>query len=78
MPVALSDSIRDQDILLLQRIAEGSRDAASDLYEVLSSELRRLASIQMERQSPEHTLQITALVNEAWLRIVRRGTCYTS
>jgi RNA polymerase sigma factor (TIGR02999 family) len=38
-------------------------------FEAVQAELRRLAEQRMARERPEHTLQATALVNEAWLRL---------
>ena len=43
--------------------------AAGDLLRTAYKELRRLASAKMARESPGHTLQPTALVHEAWIRI---------
>ena len=54
---------------LLRRIEEGSDDAKASLLEVLHGELVRLATAQMRRQRRDHTLQPTALVNEAYLRL---------
>jgi len=58
---------------LLHRLAEGDEDAGRRLFEVLHAELHGLANAAMARQTPDHTLQATALVNEAWLRLA--GNC---
>jgi len=54
---------------LLGRLARGDEDAGRQLYDLLQAELHRLAQFAMGRQEPGHTLQATALVNEAWIRI---------
>lgn len=56
---------------ILQRVAEGEVRAAEELLPLVYNELRRLAAARMQRESPEHTLQPTALVHEAYLRLVR-------
>lgn len=57
--------------LLLQRISAGDAAASDELMNIVYSELHALASAQMRGQSPDHTLQPTALVNEAWLKLIR-------
>ena len=58
---------------LLDAAAAGDRRAAADLLPLVYDELRRLAAARMAAESPDHTLQPTALVNEAYLRLVGRG-----
>ncbi|MFO1499395.1 MAG: ECF-type sigma factor [Verrucomicrobiota bacterium] len=59
------------DITLLLNAADrGDREAAGDLLEVVYEELRRLAASKMAREAPGQTLQATALVHEAWLKLV--------
>jgi RNA polymerase sigma factor (TIGR02999 family) len=58
---------------LLGRIDEGDGRAAEQLMELVYGELRELAGQAMARERTAHTLQPTALVNEAWLRLVRPG-----
>ncbi len=48
----------------------GDETALAQLVPIVHSELRRLARREMRRERPEHTLQTTALVNEAYLRLV--------
>ena len=48
----------------------GSPEALERLMPVVESELRRIASNFMRRENPGHTLQTTALVNEAYLKLV--------
>jgi RNA polymerase sigma factor (TIGR02999 family) len=55
--------------LLIHRIGQGDEVARLDLWSVVYDELRRLASSQMSRERSQHTLQPTALVHEAWLRL---------
>ena len=58
---------------LLDDAAAGDRRAAADLLPLVYDELRKLATARMAGESPEHTLQPTALVHEAYLRLVGRG-----
>ena len=55
--------------LLLQRMGGGEHGAAEELLAVVYNELRRTAAHKMARESSGHTLQPTALVHEAWLRL---------
>lgn len=48
---------------------EGNSQAAEQLLALVYDELRRLAAAKMARERPGHTLQPTALVHEAWLRL---------
>ncbi len=57
---------------LLDAAAAGDRRAAADLLPLVYDELRRLAAARMAAESPDHTLQPTALVHEAYLRLVGR------
>lgn len=54
---------------LLKAAASGDRDAYVRLYEAVYAELRRVAGANLRREAPGHTLQPTALVNEAYLRL---------
>src|SRR5688500_13573477 len=55
---------------LLDAAAAGDRRAAADLLPLVYDELRKLAAARMAAESPGHTLQPTALVHEAYLRLV--------
>lgn len=55
--------------LVLHAIRDGDRQAAEALLPLVYEELRKLAAARMARESHSHTLQPTALVHEAWLRI---------
>ena len=54
----------------LEAIADGQPDAQEKLFDLAYSELRSLAGLMMSHQRPGHTLQATALVNEATLRLI--------
>jgi RNA polymerase sigma factor (TIGR02999 family) len=55
---------------LLRAWADGDRNALDKLTPFVYEELRRLARRYMRRERPGHSLQTTALVNEAWMRLV--------
>ena len=55
---------------LLERWRSGDRAALDELLPLVYDELRRLAAGQMRSERPGHTLQATALVNEAFVRLV--------
>jgi RNA polymerase sigma factor (TIGR02999 family) len=55
--------------LLLDSIQRGEPDAPGALLAQVYAELRQLARAKMSREQPGHTLQPTALVHEAWLRL---------
>jgi RNA polymerase sigma factor (TIGR02999 family) len=55
---------------LIEAAAAGDRQAAADLLPVVYEELRRLAAGQMSREKPGQTLSATALVHEAYLRLI--------
>ena len=56
--------------LLLTAVEQGDANAAEKLLDVVYEELRKLAASKMAHESPGQTLQPTALVHEAWLRLV--------
>lgn len=55
---------------LLEAAQAGDRQAAADLLPVVYDELRKLAASRMAAEAPGHTLSATALVHEAYLRLV--------
>ena len=57
---------------LLAAIEAGDRQAASDLLPLVYDELRQLARRKLSQEKPGQTLQPTALVHEAYLRLVAR------
>lgn len=54
---------------LLNLIESGDTAASNDLMRLVYGELRQLAAQKMAREAPGQTLQATALVHEAWLRL---------
>lgn len=55
--------------LILERIAQGEPGSSEELLPLVYDELRRLAAAKMAREAAGQTLQPTALVHEAWLRL---------
>ena len=55
---------------ILGSVAQGDPKAAEELLPLVYDELRRVAAARMADRAPPHTLQPTALVHEAWLRLV--------
>ena len=55
---------------ILAAIEQGDPHAAADLLPLVYDELRKLAAARMAAEAPGHTLQPTALVHEAYLRLV--------
>src|SRR6266566_3863678 len=66
---AISESMSDAT-LLLTKVDQGDPKAADELLELVYQELRQLATRKMAQELPGQTLQPTALVHEAWLRLV--------
>ncbi len=65
------DDPPQQDVTgLLRRWSEGDEDALQTLMPIVYAELRRLAGHYLRLERPDHTLQPTALVHEAFLRLV--------
>src|SRR5437867_5293933 len=54
---------------ILDRAQQGDPKAVEELLPLVYQELRKLAGAKMAREQPGHTLQATALVHEAWLRL---------
>lgn len=54
---------------LLGNVTEGDANSLNQLYEVVYAELRAIAALKMASERPGHTLQPTALVHEAYLRL---------
>jgi RNA polymerase sigma-70 factor (ECF subfamily) len=61
---------RNEVTSLLLAWGAGDKDALERLTPLVYHELHRLAVIHMARERPDHTLQATGLVNEAYLRLV--------
>jgi RNA polymerase sigma factor (TIGR02999 family) len=64
MPDAHGDVTR-----LLGQLRAGNQDVANQLVSLIYDELRRIAGAQMRRERPGHTLQATAVVHEAYMRL---------
>jgi RNA polymerase sigma-70 factor (ECF subfamily) len=69
---ALTPSEQNADEInrLLRALSGGNQRALDELTPVVHKELRRLAHHYMQRERPGHMLQTTALVNEAYIRMV--------
>ena len=59
---------------LLRRAREGDVGARDQLLDMLYSELRRIAGVRMAQERANHTLQPTALVGEAYMRLFKTGS----
>src|SRR5689334_11880054 len=57
--------------LILDAINRGESEASEKLLPLVYGELRKIAAARMARESPGQTLQPTALVHEAWLRLFK-------
>lgn len=55
--------------LILEQLQSGRPDASQNLLPLVYEELRTLAAAKLKNERPDHTLQATALVHEAWLRV---------
>jgi RNA polymerase sigma factor (TIGR02999 family) len=58
---------------ILRRVEQGDARAAAELLPVVYDELRKLAAVRLAREKPGHTLDATALVHEAYLRVAGNG-----
>jgi len=58
---------------VLQALAQGDGRASEELLPLVYNELRRLAALRMSQEAVGQTLQATALVHEAWLRMIGDG-----
>jgi len=68
------DSCQADVTALLQLLAQGNQEAAEKLIPLVYDELKRLASSYMRHERSDHTLQTTALVHEAYLKLVRQSS----
>ena len=66
----MSDTAVGQVTAVLHAVQEGDQEAASQLLALVYGELRKLAKDRMARLPPGQTLQPTALVHEAYLRLL--------
>ena len=68
--VQFSDARMSDATILLTAVKQGEPKAAEKLLDLVYEELRRLAAYKMAQEAPGQTLQPTALVHEAWLKLV--------
>jgi RNA polymerase sigma factor (TIGR02999 family) len=66
----MADPLRNQITQLLVAWSDGDQTARDKLMPLVYEELHRLAHQYMKRESPGHTLQTSALVNEAFVKLV--------
>ncbi len=64
---------KEQVTLILRDVNSGRAGATQELFDMLYGHLRRMAQSKMAQEKPGQTLQATALVNEAFLRLVGSG-----
>ncbi len=64
-------AVQGEVTMLLQAMKSGDESAAEKLLPLVYKELHRLARSYMYRERPDHTLQPTALINEAYMRLAR-------
>jgi RNA polymerase sigma factor (TIGR02999 family) len=69
-PMSPTEPPANDVTLLLKRYGNGDQEALAELIPQIYDELRRLASFYLQSERVNHTLQTTALVHEAYLRLV--------
>ena len=67
-PPSVNSTSQDVTQLLIE-LANGNKEAGAKLIPLVYAELHRLARRQMRGERPDHTLQTTALVNEAYVKL---------
>jgi RNA polymerase sigma factor (TIGR02999 family) len=67
-PAMMSDAT-----VLLTAVKQGDAGAAEELLSLVYEELRRLAAYKLSKEAPGQTLQPTALVHDAWLKLIAAG-----
>jgi RNA polymerase sigma factor (TIGR02999 family) len=70
----MDEAPEQQVTRILEAVGTGDEKAAAELLPLVYDELRRLAAARMAHEAPGQTLQATALVHEAWLRLVGTNT----
>lgn len=68
-----AESTAESITVLLSRVNGGDRRALNHLMPLVYQELHRIADVFLRRESPNHTLQSTALIHEAYLRLSDYG-----
>jgi len=69
-PAAMGNPDASELSTLFERASKGDDEAMKALASGVHAEMRRIARGLLHRERPDHTIQATALVNEAWLRIL--------
>jgi RNA polymerase sigma factor (TIGR02999 family) len=65
-----TDENQEKVTQMLRQVQAGNREALDELFPIIYKELRRLASSQLAGERSNHTLQPTALVHEAYMRLI--------
>lgn len=65
---------QEQVTRLLVAWSEGDKKALAELVPIVEGQLRQIARRHMRQERPGHTLQTTALVNEAYIRLIKAST----
>lgn len=68
-----AEPARGEVTRIIEAIGRGESDRTRELLDIVYGELRAMAAAQMARERPGHTLQPTALVHEAYLRLMGPG-----
>ena len=68
----MENRAREDVTALLGQLVKGDDDAAAKLIPIVYDELRRLAAGYMRRERKAHTLQPTALVHEAYVKLIEQ------
>jgi RNA polymerase sigma factor (TIGR02999 family) len=66
----VSTDVKEQLTRLLEAWSDGDKEALEKLAPRVQQELHRLAGMYMARERPNHPLQTTALINEAYIRLI--------
>src|SRR5262245_37238723 len=72
----VSDADRMEITQVLEAVQQGDLRASSESFPAIYEELRKLAAYRMAGENPEQTLQTTALVHEAWIRLTTGKRCH--
>lgn len=76
-PRSHATNTRQTVTLLLNRVNDGEHAAAGELLPIVYDELRQLAASYFRDQKPGNTLQATAMVHEAYLKLVDQSIAWT-
>jgi RNA polymerase sigma-70 factor, ECF subfamily len=76
--IAMSETSTTQITQLLLDCGKGDKAALDQLLPLVYAELHRLANHYMRRERPDHTLQTSALINEAYIRLIDANVSWES